>query len=344
VDDVTIRQGATLTVEPGVVVKGNHPNRTLSVAGHLQAVGSADNPIEFTATTTEPGNWYGIHFNGGTGHLKHTTLRYGRGSGNINVGGVADGGQVVIEDSQILDSTSYGIRVAPSELDQAIIVNNTFSGNTPGNGVAIKQGTINSDATLKPQLEGSYFLVDDVTIRQGATLTVEPGVVVKGNHPNRTLSVAGHLQAVGSADKPIEFTATTTEPGNWNGIHFNGGTGHLKHTTLRYGYNNGNINVANIPDEGQVLIENSLIEQGSGDGLRVGNGQVTIDCSTIMNNTGDGMQFFGNSTSSLSIARSSINSNGAQGLNNDSSVEIDARNTWWGNANGPGWGWTRLRG
>jgi hypothetical protein len=91
--DVTVAAGATLTVEPGVVVKFNGQFRTLRINGTLSAVGTEASPITFTsyqddaaggdtngdgnATSGAPGQWYSILFYSSTSQLKYATVRDG---------------------------------------------------------------------------------------------------------------------------------------------------------------------------------------------------------------------------------------------------------------------------
>lgn len=111
--NVTVAAGVTLTVEPGVVVQGNSPSRTLTVNGSLSAVGSSSQPITFTSTSdSAPGQWYSIYFPSGAGAstLKHVNVRCG--GSNLNDTMVyAAGGSLTIEDSVISDSSKGGLTV-----------------------------------------------------------------------------------------------------------------------------------------------------------------------------------------------------------------------------------------
>lgn len=98
--DLSIPVGVTLTIEPGVVVKFHDSYTTLTVDGNLEAIGTASDPIIFTAykddaaggdtngdgsasfpgTPTFPpvGDWRGIFFNTGSiSHIVHASIRYG---------------------------------------------------------------------------------------------------------------------------------------------------------------------------------------------------------------------------------------------------------------------------
>ena len=77
-------------------------------------------------------------------------------------------------------------------------------------------GTISIDSTLT--LANSPYLVDAaVTVKNGVTLTIEPGVRIKFNS-GRSLTVKGTLKALGTASQPIVFTRATAA--NWGYIMF----------------------------------------------------------------------------------------------------------------------------
>ncbi|MBL7183553.1 MAG: hypothetical protein ISS50_03780, partial [Anaerolineae bacterium] len=108
-----------------------------------------------------------------------------------------------------------------------------------------------------------YILTGDVVITRSVTLTIEQGVVVKGQSA-AGLTVLGHLYAVGTVTQPITFTsATDTGPYQWEGLLFDGGSGHLRHVTVRYagqsdGIATSNVTVRNVLT-GEVRIESSQV-------------------------------------------------------------------------------------
>lgn len=107
----------------------------------------------------------------------------------------------------------------------------------------------------------------------------------------RGLEVQGDLQAVGTEAAPITFTSEINNDGNqWVGIYFNTGTGYLKHLVMRYAGDryNASIYVGAVRTDGEVRIENSLIERAGTD--NDGAYPISIDADelhqvTLLNNT-----------------------------------------------------------
>jgi hypothetical protein len=111
---------------------------------------------------------------------------------------------------------------------------------TPGGGQSITlQGKIDKDTTLRAA--NSYTLSGLVYITNGATITIEPGTVIKGQYTDPVgglvITRGAKIMAKGTVDKPIVFTSASATPraGDWAGIvilgkartnaSFNGQTG-----------------------------------------------------------------------------------------------------------------------
>ena len=94
------------------------------------------------------------------------------------------------------------------------------NGKVIGNG---DQGFVfTGNQTLK---KGTYELRGWVYIADGATLTIEPGTIIKGDKQTKAALIAepgGKLYAQGTATEPIVFTseqaAGSRKPGDWGGI------------------------------------------------------------------------------------------------------------------------------
>ena len=121
----------------------------------------------------------------------------------------------------------------------------------------ISNQTIDCDTIWSPY--HVYVLSGSITIAEGATLTIEPGTVIKGGNHSSRLIVNGALVAKGTKRAPIIFTSlrddtcggdTNTDgnnsspaAGDWDGIFFfdtsNDSTCVLDHCLIRYaGYGN----------------------------------------------------------------------------------------------------------
>jgi parallel beta-helix repeat protein len=92
---------------------------------------------------------------------------------------------------------------------------------TYGAGAKEVGGLITRDTTWTLD-ESPYHLVNSLLIKENATLTIEPGVVVN-IEPNLGIEVRGTLIAIGTKDRMITFTssATAKKPGDWRYIKFN---------------------------------------------------------------------------------------------------------------------------
>jgi len=313
-EEFTVPSGITLTVEPGVKVRAG--TGRLIVQGHLEAVGSVGEPVIFTSPADGgPAEWSGITFDGGTGTLRHAVVRYAGGrittcSSGVNSAAISavnvQAGQVVVEDSQVLDTRSnsnddHGLCVK----DSRVAVSNTLFtgiGNDPNqrefpvliggaasevslsglhlvgniyNEVALDVGAMTGhDFTLsaQPEMEGYRLLQgaygEEFTVPSGITLTVEPGVKVRAG--TGRLIVQGHLEAVGSEGEPVIFTSPADGgPAEWSGITFDGGTGTLRHAVVRYA-------------GGRITTCSSGVNSAAISAVNVQAGQVVVEDSQVL--------------------------------------------------------------
>ena len=100
------------------------------------------------------------------------------------------------------------------------------------------QTTINSDITSNTTWttnNSPFTVTSDIDIQSSATLTIEPGVIVKFKK-NKSLTISGNLVAKGTASKPIVFTADTASPshGHWKGFLFRGSAYSSFNSNLSY--------------------------------------------------------------------------------------------------------------
>jgi hypothetical protein len=293
---VTVQNGKTLTIQPGVVVKSQvYPLfPTIAVKGTLHAQDAVftshrddeyggDSNNDGNASTPGAGDWSGVAVeasSGGSSSFDNCLFRYGGyDRGVVSAYGsspsmsdctvfkcqrgldVTDGGNPALS-GNVFD----GCTQTPIAVDIASPVD--YSDNTFSNSNSLLAiGLINNNS-LAP---GSYSLaktnvgaisnipyapLQTITVPAGATLSFEPGVIVKSvvYQISATFVVNGALLAQGSPSEPIVFTspkddtyggdtnndgsASSPNPADWSNIVVNAASGSssvFQHCIFRFG-------------------------------------------------------------------------------------------------------------
>ena len=314
-----VLSSSTLTIGPGMILKGTSPSFGFNVTGTLIADGAVGAEIVFTTidddiggdtlldgpTTVAPGAWRRLSFSStaAASVLDHVKCRFGGGSpaaGTIVLSSVNLGiSHTVIENSltagiSLTSATSMisncefnNNQVAVEGLSIASLpffLNNSASGNLGGDFVSIGTSTLlgpesltlgPSNALSTPAGPGAFVLTGTITIGSGATLTLEPGTVMKSSGPNG-MTVAGALDAQGTMAAPIIFTSlkhdlggdtnndgalTTPSPGDWNGLTFSSASSTLEFVTVCYAGAGGN--QANIFLSGADIVMSDCLSSHS---------------------------------------------------------------------------------
>ncbi|MFP4396221.1 MAG: right-handed parallel beta-helix repeat-containing protein, partial [Anaerolineales bacterium] len=113
-----------------------------------------------------------------------------------------------------------------------------------------------------------YTLTANIIVSPNVTLTIEPGVIVRGQSGTE-LQIQGHLAAIGTPTQTITFTSKTDTGANqWAGLKFISGTGELHHTVLRYA------------GQGTGINQGILIQSSPG---------VTVHSSAVLSNADNGV-------------------------------------------------------
>ncbi len=213
----------------------------------------------------------------------------------------------------------------------------------------IPNGTVWSSAEIQ-RLTGS------VRVPAGATLTIEPGTIIKANSfPAIRLTVEGTLIAQGTVDLPILFTAfrddtgfdntiataddqdtngdgpTSGAKGDWGGINFAATTtgSTLNHVEVRHAVSGQEAfgSPAILINGGDVTIANSTIRNALGNGIRVAAGSPFLTNLKFIDN--------GNVAIAASLAANPIISGGTYSNNVVNGLVLDAgtlaANTTWNN-------------
>ena len=93
-------------------------------------------------------------------------------------------------------------------------------------------GIINSD-TIWSLSDSPYLITGNVLVSSSATLTIEPGVIVKFDE-GVYIKVDGNLVAVGESDSKIHFKSSSDNPTMWDGIKIRPGTSSNFDSSLSY--------------------------------------------------------------------------------------------------------------
>lgn len=192
----------------------------------------------------------------------------------------------------------------------------------------------------------AYIVTSNITVPQGQTLVINPGVVLKFM-PGISLTVLGTLQANGVPVSPVVFTslqddefggdsnndgsATIPTHGDWDRIVVGNGTGigSLQGSNLivRYGENAIDVNNA-ILDISMSTVSNSSVAGITLNTFSTGSinfSQIMFNPTGILANQSIG-----------SIHQSVISGNSGFGIYNQTpEIIFDASNNFWGHVTGP---------
>jgi hypothetical protein len=332
---IYVREGATLTIQPGVEVRFRE-NEFLWVNGTIKALGTAAERIVFTGTSASPGWWQAIGIEG-TGSevltgsvLDYVTLEYGGGYwGGLylsqaavivkncifrynNSNGIysVSSAAADISDTSFLQNQGSAVNFVDAR-GNSVLARLTASGNG-FNGIRLGDGYLGGTHTWENA--GLPYRVDGwIVVEENSCLKVEPGVTVRFAQ-NASLWAYGTIQAIGTAAQPITFTGTSATPGWWQGVGVEGSGGSSNRgsifdfTTIEYaGSYYGNLYLY----DAQVIVRHSILRHSSTDGL-----YASHDVGTL-------------------VETSQIVQNAGYGIQNISEGPILAMNNWWGDPSGP---------
>ena len=146
-----------------------------------------------------------------------------------------------------------------------------------------------------------YHVVDDITVPENNTLTINAGVRVKFVE-GKGMVVNGKLIANGTEEENIIFTSKepTPTPGDWDNLELHGRDNHISY--LKYDYATNGITgsgvdhttIDNVIMQGTLALNSYGINFASGDSLTLTNNQLVVGAvgiaahdasySTIQNN------------------------------------------------------------
>ncbi len=252
------------------------------------------------------------------------------------------GSAAVISGNTISGNGSYPIRMAINQIENV----NTY-GTNGTNAVEVIGGIVSQNLTMR-NIGIPYVMTSSLSIygtqTVAAMLTVEPGVTVKfgasmglqiGNGSYR-----GVLTAKGTASSNVRFTSSqaTPAPGAWTGVTLFGNASsasEIEHMIIEYGGQGGTYSKANLVlNQSSPVIMNSTIRNSAGSGVYVTNAS---NSPVIVNSdiTGNKWGVY-SSSSNPYVLYNNIHANTTAGVwNATTSMDVDARENWWGAASGP---------
>ena len=272
-----------------------------------------------------------------------------------------------------IEVNSYPIYFHEPNSSGATISGNTFSGPRPHIHIW-SDGNITNSLTWS-SLDAPYVISKGnphgsgygLTVAEGATLTISPGVIVKFMDGS-LLDVYGSLVADGASGQEITFTswkddsvggdtngdgdASAPTPSIWQRLQFRASSqgNVLDHVMVRYpsygvrsftsGLTISNSSITDcyqygieLHEASPVIFGNTISTGGSSTGIRMESSSPIIDGNSI-NDAYMGIYVTG--VSDPDITGNNIENNVGYGIyNKETSVVINAENNWWGHESGP---------
>ena len=278
---------------------------------------------------------------------------------NSNFGAFLEAPTINLTDNLFANNASLHGRLIVSAL--------TINGNTTSGPSRLLQitGNLNSNVILSSQslvyqigLGGG--IQNDLTISEGYTLTVEPGVVLK---TNGRLTIFGSLVMRGTETDPVVLTSLQDDifggdtnadgngsapaAGDWATLAIaNMGRLVLDRVIIRYGGNDPfgmvQARLSSISASGvEITIRNSVLEYSSSHGVYIDDDNLnilstlSITNSTIRNNDGTGIRGDGTGIGDIVLFNNSILDNEFGVWNGTGQDSLAAENNWWGSDSGP---------
>ena len=274
--NLTLNDGNNLTISPGVTIRFDKDRHLAAkVNTKIVAKGTSSQPITFTSSLQSPaaGDWRGLYLSGGkdnefdqcvfeygaseqtavdyamlflenaTASITNCTFRNSKYSG-ITLRG-ADSRFLKFEGNTISncgenENNAFPITVGGASANMICLGdmsnNNTV---TTAKGIGVWSGTVNRNITIKSFVP--YLIIQDQTINNAATVTIEPGATLKFETLRRIdVKDNAKIIAQGTQSNPITFTSAkpvgSKQPGDWNGIYcINSEGSDFKYCIFEYG-------------------------------------------------------------------------------------------------------------
>ena len=351
----TVNVRAQLNIEPGVVVhfKEDIVLDIEATTGSLNAVGTAEEPIELTSANAISGVlWKGIYI-GSTSTLNKldfVTVSFAGNSTHNFSGddfaaaiGVESTGKISVTNSTIINNAGYGLYIddnggqlenfggnsfdsngiavgLPANEVDALDGNSTFANNTTAQVEIFATTYAETKATTWPDLNSAAAYRVSGPVNINGDLTIAPGAIFEFDE-NVVMNVAGSLQALGTAAAPITFTTSSDAGLKWKGIYVNSAS------------SLNSLDFVNVSHAGNSTHNFAGDDFAAAIGVE-STGKISVTNSTISNNTGYGL-YMDNNGGQLETFNNNVfeNNDVAVGLPADEVDALDSNTTFTNNAN-----------
>ena len=311
--------------------------------------------------TTIENNVFGIRVESGTTTISNTIFKNNKDSTGHSAGyGLYAFGPELLT---LLNNTFIGNwSTASVEISKQFIHSGNTSSDLNNRGFIMTGNA--RDGMVLESTDLPILVLGSITVEAGKTMTIAPGTILKfGSYPSfGSIVVHGTLIARGTAEDKIYFTSirddsigedtngdgevTLPLARDWNAIFLESGSSAVfEHSEVKYsGYNfNGEYLpgvAAAIYNRGSDLsVTNSFLGHNFGASIFQDAGTTNISHSELTDSA-YGLQF---RAGEATISQSSLHGHNDQAVYNQSGyitqfpdvVVLDARNNWWGSADGP---------
>ncbi len=205
---------------------------------------------------------------------------------------------------------------------------------------AVHEGNINTDTTWK---RGTvHYIHGDISIIEGATLTIEAGVEVRfyevkgtgGYEDGAELVVRkGALVAEGKEGMPVKFTSANgiKKMGDWGAVVVEGSNQIiLENAIIEYATNGLRLQSTNAVGSSRSSFEGTIVRSCLNNGVLAYNSRANLFHLSVENNGYGGVKTL--YACYITVNCSDIWGNGSYDFYNGSPNNVDATNCWWGAA------------